>query len=143
MSLELIPLCNATVSSVIAADLGVTPTGRRLMVTIREAVWKGDRLNARLKEGTIAGDWMVIGQDGTTLTDIRLTLETDDGALIYVEYKGLRNLALALEGIDTPVYIAPRFETSDQRYSWLNKIQAIGKGVANGESRIYEIYEVR
>ncbi len=143
MSLELIPLCTATVTPILVADLGVAPAGRRLMVTIREAVWEGERLKAHLKEGTSAGDWMIVGPDGTALLDIRLTLETDDGALIYVEYQGRRDFSRVYQGFDAPVYIAPRFETSDERYSWLNKIQAIGKGVVDGGSRIYEIYEVR
>jgi Protein of unknown function (DUF3237) len=47
------------------------------------------------------------------------------------------------QGIDAPVYIAPRFETSDERYAWLNSVLAIGKGTVVGESRVYEIYEVR
>lgn len=143
MALELIPLCTATVTPVVAADLGVTPAGRRLMVTIREVVCIGERIHAHLKAGAIAGDWLIVGLDGTALIDIRLTLETDDGALIYVEYQGRRDFSQVYEGVDAPVYIAPRFETSDERYSWLNKIQAVGKGLVDGDSRIYEIYEVR
>ena len=143
MALELIPLCTATVTPVVAADLGITPAGRRLMVTIREVVCVGERIRAHLKEGVSAGDWMIVGPDGTALIDIRLTLETEDGALIYVEYQGRRDFSQVYEGVDAPVYIAPRFETSDERYSWLNKIQAVGKGLVDGDSRIYEIYEVR
>lgn len=143
MSIELIPLCIATVTPVVAADLGVAPKGRRLMITIREVICEGARLKAHLKEGTVAGDWMVIGPDGTAMMDIRLTLETDDGALIYVEYQGRRDFSLVYMGEDAPVYIAPRFETSDERYSWLNKIQAVGKGIVDGETRVYEVYEVR
>jgi len=143
MALELIPLCTATVTPVVAADLGVTPAGRRLMVTIREMVCVGERIRAHLKAGVSAGDWMIIGPDGTALIDIRITLETDDGALIYVKYQGRRDFSQVFDGIDAPVYIAPHFETSDERYSWLNKIQAVGKGLVDGDSRVYEIYEVR
>lgn len=143
MPLELIPLCTATVTPVLAADLGETPAGQRLMVTIREAVWEGERLKARLKEGAVAADWMIVSGDGVGLIDIRLTLETHDGALIYVEYQGRRDIAQVRQGIDAPVYIAPRFETSDERYAWLNRIQAVGKGTVVGESRVYEIYELR
>ncbi len=77
------------------------------------------------------------------MIDIRLTLETHDSALIYVTYQGRRNCAEVEQGIDAPVYITPRFETSDPRYAWLNKIQAIGKGTVEGQSRIYEIFEIR
>jgi len=44
-----------------------------------------------------------------------------------------------MQGIDAPVYITPLFETSDERYAWLNKIQAVGKGTVEGDSRIYEL----
>lgn len=143
MPLELIPLGTVTITPVLVADLGVAPSGRRLMVTIREALWEGDRLKAHLKEGATAGDWMIIGPDGTALMDIRLTLETDDGALIYVEYGGRRDFSQVYQGYDAPVYIAPRFETSDERYAWLNRVQAVGKGTVVGGSRVYDIYEVR
>ncbi len=143
MSLELIPLCIATVTPILVADLGLAPAGRRLMVTIRQADWEGERFRAHLKEGVSAGDWMTVGADGTALMDVRLTLETEDGALVYVEYGGRRDFSQIYKGQDAPVYIAPRFETSDERYSWLNKIQAVGKGLAVGGSRVYEIYEVR
>ena len=113
------------------------------MVTIRQADWEGERFRAHLKEGVSAGDWMTVGADGTALMDVRLTLETEDGALVYVEYGGRRDFSGIYHGRDTPVYIAPRFETSDERYTWLNKIQAVGKGLAVGGSRVYEIYEVR
>lgn len=143
MSLELIPLCIATITPILVADLGTTPSGRRLIVAIREAVWEGERFRAHLKEGSSAGYSMAIGADGTALLDVRLTLETDDGALVYTEYAGRRDFSQIDPGVDAPVYIAPRFETSDERYSWLNKVQAIGKGIAVGESRVYEIYEAR
>ena len=143
MSLELIPFCIATMTPILVADLGATPSGRRMIVRIREAVWEGERFRAHLKEAGGAEYSMTVGADGTALMDVRLTLETDDGALIYIEYGGRRDFSQIAQGLDTPVYIAPRFETSDERYTWLNKIQAIGKGVAVGQSRVYEIYEAR
>ena len=143
MSIELIPLCKATVTPAPAVDLGKTPAGRRLMVTILDAVWEGERLRARKKPDTVAADWMIIAPDGTGMIDIRLTLETEDGALIYVDYRGRRDITEVDQGHDAPVYITPCFETSDPRYTWLNKVQAIGKGTVVGESRIYEIFEMR
>jgi hypothetical protein len=82
LTIELISLCTATVTPIVAADLGTTPAGHRVMVTIREAIWEGDRLKAHVKSGAATGDWMVISPDGVGLIDIRITLETDDGALI-------------------------------------------------------------
>jgi len=143
MAIDLIPLCTATVRPAPPVHLGVTPAGRRLMVELIEARWEGERLRARLKPGVAAADWLIVGPEGTGLIDIRLTLETDDGALIYVEYQGRRDIAGVEQGRDTPVYIAPRFETGDDRYAWLNTIQAVGKGTMVGDARVYEIYEVR
>jgi hypothetical protein len=113
------------------------------MVTLLESVWEGSRLRAQLKPGVAAADWLVVGSDGTGFIDIRLTLETDDGALIYVSYTGRRNIADVERGIDAPVYVTPLFETSDPRYTWLNTIQAVGKGTVDGDVRVYEMYEVR
>ena len=143
MSLDLIPLCTLTSRPADAIDLGVTPSGQRYMVEILESQWEGERLHAHLKQGTVAADWLVVGPDGTGHIEIRLTLETHDGALIYVEYQGRRDFIKVQEGIDAPVYITPRFETSDERYLWLNKIQAVGKGTLVGERRVYEVYELR
>ena len=113
------------------------------MVTLLESRWEGERFKASLKPGVAAADWMIVTPDNTGLIDIRLTLETDDGALVYVEYGGRRDFAQVFLGVDAPVYIAPRFETSDARYSWLNKVQAVGKGVVVGDVRVYDVYEVR
>jgi hypothetical protein len=41
------------------------------------------------------------------------------------------------------VYTAPRFETGDERYTWMNKIQAVAKGVISGGVLRYELYELR
>ena len=142
MELDLIPLCTMTSTPLPPADLGSTPFGQRLMVTIEQSVWEGKRLRASLKPGTVAADWMVIGLDGTAHIDIRLTLETHDGAFIYVHYTGRRDFTQVAQGIDAPVYITPLFETSDARYLWLNKVQAVGKGTIEGDQRVYHIYEL-
>ena len=39
--------------------------------------------------------------------------------------------------------VAPTFETDDERYAWLNSIQAIGQGRTEGEDIVYEMFEVR
>jgi hypothetical protein len=42
------------------------------------------------------------------------------------------------------LYVTPRFETGDERYAWLNRIQAVGKGTAHEDLSIdYEWHEVR
>ena len=68
---------------------------------------------------------------------MRILLETDDGALIFMNYQG--RLALA----DQTVVAAPLFETGDERYTWLNGVQAIAKGKTDGQTLVYDIHEVR
>ena len=73
--------------------------------------------------------------------DVRVVVETDDGALIYITYEGRADWS---EGPGTkPIYMAPKFETSDERYTWLNAVQAVGKGQLGAGTVSYEIAEVR
>ena len=46
-------------------------------------------------------------------------------------------------GFGAPLYAAPLFETGDDRYRWLNKIQAVGKGAFDGTTLEYELYELK
>jgi hypothetical protein len=85
-------------------------------------------------------------QTGTiAVIDVRLSLRTDDGALIYMIYGG--RLDLSAPSGQLVAYVAPTFETGDARYAWLNSIQAVGKGIfvpsADGGTLEYEFFEIR
>ncbi len=45
--------------------------------------------------------------------------------------------------MDAPIDTAPRFDTGDERYGWLNKIQAVANGSLDGTTLTYEVYELR
>jgi hypothetical protein len=94
---------------------------------------EGDRLNGE-KLGAAAADWVTVGPEGTGTLDIRETIRTDDGATISVQYQGKLDRS---KGMQFPMtaYVASRFETSDERYAWLNRIQAVGKGPSTRTSR--------
>jgi hypothetical protein len=116
-----------------------------VIVEVASVEVKGDRLRGEMM-GAATADWLLIGPEGTVTPDIRAALRTDDGAIIFVQYSG-RMTGDWSQGPQLPatVYVAPRFETSDERYLWLNRIQAIGKGTLyeDGLSLDYEWYEVR
>jgi hypothetical protein len=84
-------------------------------------------------KGTIkACDWFLTRSDGIGEADVRGTMQTDDGALIYMRYNGLLDFrhtagATPTSGA-TQVRTAVRFETGAQRYQELNCVQAIGIG---------------
>jgi hypothetical protein len=97
-------------------------------------------------------DWQVIRADGVADLDARYTLETADGALVYVRNHGyrhgpaevLKKLSLG-EEVDPSLYYmrtTPLFETGDARYAWLNRLICVGTGARQKSSVSLEIFEV-
>lgn len=140
MPLELAPFGTATIGLAEPVMMPGTPRGTRAIVDITSAEYRGDRFQAKLK-GAAAADWVIVGPDGIGLMDVRLTVETDDGAIVYLAYGGRLDISAGIEG--ATVYSTPRFETGDERYQWLNKIQAVAKGVISNGVLEYEICELR
>jgi hypothetical protein len=140
MTLELVPLGTAALGLAAPVMMPGTPSGTRVIVEITSAEYDGDRFRAQLA-GAAAADWVVVAPDGTGLMDVRLTVETLDGATVYLAYGGRIDVSSGVEG--ATVYSTPRFETGDERYQWLNRIQAVAKGVITGGVLNYEIYELR
>jgi hypothetical protein len=140
MTIELVPLAQARLQLGAPNMMPKGPKGTRMVVDIVTAVWEGERLNAKQAKGP-SGDWALVGNDGTLFVDVRATLETHDGALILVTYNGRADYS---KGSPDAIYGAPTFETSDPRYAWLNKIQAVAKGKSDGAGGlVYDIFEVR
>jgi len=142
MAIELVPLCTLRIQLKPPIAAGAGPTGTRLIVELVSAQVKGDRLSGEML-GAAAADWLILGPEGTGTVDVRATLQTDDGAVIFVQYNGRLDTS---QGWQFPMtaYVAPRFETGDERYAWLNRIQAVGKGILYEDLSLdYEWYEVR
>ena len=130
------PLCTVDLELQKPVMIGQGPSGKRMIVDIAEMTLRGERLEAEL-EGRAAADWLTIAANVATI-DVRATLRTHDDALLYVRYTGRSDVT---GGIGTsPIIVAPVFETSDERYLWLNAIQAIGKG--DLATRRYQWFEV-
>lgn len=140
MAMELKPLGTMTLTMQPPTVMPNSPAGTRIIVEFSQIELKGERLNAKLK-GTAAGDWLRVGPEGTATLDFRFCLETQDGAVIFVQAAGRADSAGFAKG--APTYIAPTFETSDARYAWLNRVQAVGRGHASGQTVTFEICEVR
>ena len=116
---------------------------------------KGPRIEGTLKGP--GGDWLQVLPDGTMRLDVRLTIETNDGALIYVTYEGVtrdteQSLSKRKTGeLVTPdekyFIIAPTLRTSSEKYGWLNHFQCIGKmtRTKSGDDSFveYDIFIVR
>ncbi len=130
--------------------LGATPAGERKCVSVCGGTIEGARLTGRILSG--GSDWAVTNAAGILELDVRLVIETDDGALINCQYTGMRHAPAevmaklaageAVSWRDMYFRIAPRFETSDPRYDWLNRILAIGIGERLDDGPRYHIHEV-
>jgi hypothetical protein len=84
--LKLAPLLHAEIQLAAPQELGDTPQGRRRIIGITGGSFRGERLSGRVLPG--GADWQVIRADGVADLDARYTLETADGALIYVRNHG-------------------------------------------------------
>ena len=137
--IELVPLATMTAELTRPFVLRDTPAGTRQIFEVESGRIDGDRITARMK-GKAAADWLAGGPDGIGTIDVRALVETDDGALVFIQYQGRVD---ASQNGRAPVYIAPRFDTGDDRYRWLNGVQAVGKGRFDGRTLTYELCEVR
>jgi hypothetical protein len=130
--------------------IDAVPHGTRVIAPITGGTFEGPRLRGNVLSG--GGDWTLLRSDGVLELDLRITLETDDGALIYMTSFGLRHgpaealAALARgESVDPSTYYfrtAPRFEASAPRYAFLNRLIAISSGDRRASGPIYTIEEV-
>ena len=71
---------------------------------------------------------------------MRANLRTHDSADIYVTYNGI---GVPREGGGYDIRTAPLFQTGDERYAWLNNVQAVGIGETTDEGVTYDIYAVQ
>jgi len=132
-------------------DLGERPQGRRRVVALTDGTFEGPEISGRLVPGGSA-DWQVVLPDGTALADLRYTLKTDQGSLLYVQGQGVRHGSAEVlarlaagEDVDASEYtfrVTARIETGDPELSWLNKGVFISVGGRQPGAVIYETYLV-
>jgi hypothetical protein len=149
--LELQPLMKIEVTLEPARELGETPQGRRRIIGITGGRFSGARLSGQVLPG--GADWQLIRPDGVALLDARYTLQTDDGVLIYVNNQGYRHgprdaMEKIMQGKEVdPAMIytrtAPLFETSGERYAWLNRSIFVASGARRPASIELDVYEVK
>jgi hypothetical protein len=130
--------------------VGETPSGNRRIGLVAGGTFEGPKLRGKVLPG--GADWIMVRNDGVTTLDVRIVLETDDGATIGLQYRGLRHgpddvMAKVNSGqfVDPSLYYfrtAVTFETASPKYAWLNKVFGIGTGSRPPEGPVYEIFEV-
>lgn len=129
--------------------IGETPAGLRRIAPVTGGTFTGDRLS-----GTVIGgaDWVINRADGVMVIDVRLTLKTDDGALVYLTYQG-RFLAepevmarfakgAVLDPSEYSLAVVARFESGDARYRWLNDAIVLGTGEQTASGPVYSLFTI-
>jgi Protein of unknown function (DUF3237) len=149
--MRLEPLFRAEIRLASAQELGDAPQGRRRIIPIIGGTFAGDRLSGTVLPG--GADWQIVRADGVADLDARYTLETVDGALIYVRNRGYRHgpadvIARLARGepVDPALYYmrtTPWFETGDRRYAWLNRLVCVATGARRSASVELEVFSVQ
>lgn len=118
-------------------DIGPGPHGTRVTFPITGGSFEGDRLRGKVLPS--GSDWTVKRPDGVTELDLRITLETDDGALIHMTFEGIRD-----DGAPGAPYFrtVSRFETAEPKYSFLNRLLAVGAGEIRTDRPVHVIEEI-
>ncbi|MBI3301893.1 MAG: DUF3237 domain-containing protein [Deltaproteobacteria bacterium] len=131
--------------------IGPVPEGIRANFYTTGGEVNGPRVRGKIRP--VGGDWLTIRTDGVGILDVRVTIETHDGALIYVTYQGVLDLGedgyqKFLHQTLPPIIqlrVVPRFLTTHPNYQWLNRLQCLGIGesdVERNEVR-YDVYAVQ
>jgi len=132
-------------------DLGEAVQGHRRIVPQTGGAFSGPEINGKLLPGASA-DWQIVMPDGTSFADIRYTLETDGGDLLYVQSRGVRHGSAEVlarlargEDVDASEYTfrtSTQIETAAPQLDWLNKGVFISVGGRRAAGVIYETYLV-
>jgi len=131
------PLMTLRLTTAPTQDLGAGPHGARVTFPITGGSFEGDRLRGKVLPG--GADWTVKRSDGVIELDLRITLEADDGALIHMTFEGIRD-----DGAPGAPYFRtlPRFETAAAKYSFLNRLLAVGTGEIQADGPVHFIEEI-
>jgi hypothetical protein len=130
-------------------ELGQTSDlGKRRIIPITGGKFEGPRIKGVILNN--GADWQIVTKEGVAIIDTRYLLQTDDGALIYLQTKGYRYgppevMAKVARGevVDPNLYyfhITMLFETAAPKYLWLNRSQGIAFAMRLGNAVVYDAY---
>jgi hypothetical protein len=110
-------------------------TGHTSIAPVTGGTFGGPRLQGTVRDG--GADW-ITQVAGHSSLDVRITLDTDDGAIIYMTYTGVVHRA------DSGLYwrVRPIFQTASEKYDWLNHIVCIGKSKQIAGKVAYDVFEI-
>ena len=144
-------LCRYSATLQAPEVIGPVPEGIRVNFYVTGGHLAGPRMQGHLRP--VGGDWLTIRRDGVGVLDVRATIETDDGALIDVAYRGIGDLGddgydKFLRG-ELPQTLAlrtsPVLRTAHPDYQWLQRELCVAVGRVNfTQLQVeYDVFAVR
>lgn len=138
------------VDSASSLPIGMTTKGRRTIAPIKGGHFEGAKLSGKVLPG--GADWVVFRNDSVMKIDVRLSLETHEGAYIYLSYEGqfVAN-ADALKALASGAELAPdsynltvvaKIETGDESLRWLEDAIVVGVGKQSGYNPTYDFFVI-
>lgn len=148
-----------TLEFVFTAELQLAPwrsyggdgPGSRRLVAINGGNIRGPRINGTILP--VGADWPTLHPGGVLTFDARWSFQTTDGALVYVQNRGIRRASLEVhdrldrnEAVDPKlVYFrtTPVFETGALGYQWLVHSIFVATGRRGPNALDLDVYEVQ
>src|SRR6201994_245991 len=138
----------AHVAAIVSAgDIGV---GERRIIPITGGEVKGADINGKVC--AFGADFQIVRPDSSIELEAKYAIETDDGAVISVENRGLRRGPADLiaklnrgEAVDPAlIYFrtVPRFETGSARYRWLMQSLFIASAARHPGRVVIDVHQV-
>ena len=129
-----------------AGEIG---SGVRRIIPIIGGEVKGEIIGKVLPFGA---DFQIIRPNELIELEAKYAFETDDGAVVYVENKGIRFGPVELlerlkrgEPVDPKlIYFrtVPKFETGDARYRWLMENLFVASAARDADRVVIDVYRV-
>jgi len=144
-------LCTMRIKVIDSYIMEDIPAGiRRRIDILGDGEILGPKLNGIILPG--GADALLTRKDGSLTPDVRLVARTDDDAMIFIQYRGVRHgnpetmerIAAGEQVSPNDYYLrnAPFFETGSKKYDWLNHILSIGVGRREPDSAVYDVYQI-
>src|SRR5260370_226862 len=130
--------------------VGQTRAGIRRFRPVNGGTISGPRISGEILPG--GGDWLLVRSDGVRSLDVRIMFRADDGHLVYGSARGLFAISPEAferiqkgEDVDPAEYYfrtTPLFETSSEKYAWLNRVVAVSVGQFTQTAVLQTVYAV-
>ena len=143
-------LCNIEADLEDPIDVGSTPHGVRMIYNVKGGAVEGPNISGKVLP--TGADWLIIRPDMAAELDVRATMQTNDNEIVHTYYRGILYATPEIfgriqkgEDVDASEYYfrtTPVFETSSEKYGWLNRTVAVGVGKLGKNKGMYKVYRI-